>query len=280
MSKFYIDSGKIKKIQECSISADYVFGINEMIYETVRLVDTQPLFLKQHLQNMRDTIDVLLMSCPSNFTYAEISKQISRLLNVNKVYKGGVCKIILYRKSSVFETYTSTELSYALFIQALEHATFSFNTKGIRLALHPSVLLQKPLLYSMYSAHMVVQHKSKQLLQTMGADAIAYFNESADVFHSSHGDVFYIKNKVVYCPSPEINTFRFPLSDFLLQNLSKIDMKYVEQTACTIDSFLQADEVFIVNPLHGVQWVVSCNETTYMCKFSRQIFTLLATVSE
>ena len=274
MSKFCIDNGEIKKTQECSMPMELVFGMGDMIHETVRLVNTQALFLKQHIQNMCDTMDVLAIPYPQDFTFSEIAKQITRLLNVNKVYKGGECKIIIYRNAPVFGT-ISTEVSYALFIKVLAHNTFEFNTKGVRVALLPSVIIQKPWLYSMYSAHMLVQHKTYHLFQKTGVDVLAYFTEDGHVFHSSGGDIFYIQNGIVYCPSIETNTFRHPLSDFLLQQLSKINIQYSEQNTCTINAILKADEVFIVHPIHGIQWVVSCNEKTYLCKLSQKIHQLL-----
>ena len=274
MSKFYIDNGEIKNTQECAMPTELAFGMGDMIHETVRLLNAQALFLKQHIQNICDTMDVLAIPYPQNFTLTEIAKQITRLLNVNKVYKGGECKIIVYRNAPVFGNIT-TEVSYALFIKTLTHNTFEFNNKGLRVALLPSVIIQKPLLYSTYSAHMLVQHKTQHLFQKTGVDILAYFNEHGHVFHTSSGDIFYITNNTVYCPSIETNTFRHPLSDFLLQHLSKINIQYDEQNNCTTDAILQADEVFIVNPLHGIQWVVSCNEKTYISKLSRKIYQLL-----
>lgn len=275
MSKFYIDSGEIKKCSDAVFTADYTFGLHDMIHETIRLSQTKALFLAEHIQNCMDTMDVLAFPYPKSFSVQEIQRHITRLLNVNKVYKGGICKLVIYRKAHVFNGLESTQSSYALFIESCADVGFQFNMKGVRMALLPSVQIQTPYLYSMYSAHMIVQHKIHKIFQNTGVNAVAFFTQESYIFHSSYGDIFYVSQDQVYCPEIEINTFRHPLTDFIIQHMRSNKIVVHEESQITVEHILQADEVFVVHPLYGVQWVVSCNNTTYGFSLSKKISDML-----
>jgi branched-subunit amino acid aminotransferase/4-amino-4-deoxychorismate lyase len=273
---FCIIDNQITKISDSHMSLDNVFGMFDSLVETVRLYNTKPLFIDEHIAKMEETMDVLSFPYPNNFSVANVSRQITRLLNVNKVYKGGICKICVFRKASIFShEETDAQSQFVVFVDSLEEREFEFNTKGISLALIPSVVIQKPYLYTMYSAHMLTQRKIPVLLQKTGADALAFFTEYQQIFHTSAGDIFYVKNAEVYCPNVEINTFRHPLTNYVIDILKQQGIAVHEVENMFVDDVVCADEVFVTHPISGIRWVVRVNDKIVSYSLSKKIYSLL-----
>ncbi len=275
MSKFCIIQGEITNVENYSLSADLAFALGDSIHESVRLYNTNPLFLKEHISNLTDTMDVLGMVYPEGFNLENINRQITRLLNVNKVYKGGYCKIIVYRKSNVFDTVDVTKSYYAIFIKALPQVGFEFNSVGKKIALLQSAVIAKPYLYSMYSAHTLVQHKSKTIAKRAGVSILAYFNTDGSVFSTSAGDIFYVKNNEIFCPSATINCFQHPITTYVIQLAKKNGFTINEKDSFYPNKITDSDEIFLIHPIDGVQWVVVCNDKTYKFSLSVKIYKML-----
>ncbi|MDA3882850.1 MAG: aminotransferase class IV [Bacteroidales bacterium] len=273
---FCVIDNEITKISDSIMSLDNVFGMFDSLVETVRLYNTKPLFINEHIAKMLETMDVLSFPYPNNFSVSYVSRQITRLLNVNKVYKGGICKICVFRKASIFShEETDTQSQFIIFVDSLAERDFEFNTKGISLAIIPSVVIQKPYLYTMYSAHMLTQRKIPFLLQKTGADALTFFTEYEQIFHTSAGDIFYVKNMEVYCPNAEINTFRHPLTNHVIDTLKRQGIAVHEAENMFVDDIMSADEVFVTHPITGIQWVVRVNDKIVSYSLSKKIYSLL-----
>ncbi|MFO7867724.1 MAG: aminotransferase class IV [Bacteroidales bacterium] len=273
---FCIIDNEIIKTSDFFMSLEHVFGMFDSLTETVRLYNTKPLFIEEHISNMTETMDVLSFPYPEKFSGTHISRQITRLLNVNKVYKGGVCKICVFRKTSVMSHLESeTVSSYAIFIEALPDRDFVFNSVGVSLALIPSVVIQKPFLYTMYSAHMLTQRKIPVLLKKTGAQALAFFTNTEQIFHTSVGDIFYVKDNEIYCPNAEINTFRHPITNVIIAELQQHAYVVHQVENMFIEHVTDADEVFLLHPLLGVQWVVRVNDKVFSYSVSRKIYNML-----
>jgi len=275
MGKFFIHNGEIEKVSEFKVPANIALGGGDSIRETIRLYNTKPLFLSEHLSNLRDTMDLVNMGYPKDFSLEKISRYILRLLNVNKVYKGGVCKIVVYRNADVFERINANNINFALFIEALPQLEFDFNTKGLRLKLIPSVIILKPNLYSMYSAHMFTQNKNVGNIQNSNFDCIGFYNEDGSVFHTSMGDLFFVTKGVFHTPSEVVNSFRHPLSSYIIQELQKLEYVIKEMHVVSNEAILQADEIFLVHPIYGIQWVVKCNNNTYKYTITKTIYSIV-----
>ncbi|HPM13382.1 MAG TPA: hypothetical protein PK734_07815 [Bacteroidales bacterium] len=90
MNKFYIEQGELHKIDSISKHGMQAFTNALHIHEQIRLYNTVPLFLDQHLERITKTLQTYTIAIPNNFDNERIQRYITRLLNVNKVYKGGV----------------------------------------------------------------------------------------------------------------------------------------------------------------------------------------------
>lgn len=267
MNTFYILNGEIEKLESLTKKGFEVFSIQNSVHETIRLHDTKPLFLTEHLDHIRNTLQILQLAPPTYFDNQRISRYITRLLNVNKVYKGGICTIVLFEKNN--------QTHCAIFIESIQDLDFTYNLDGYKLGIDSSLCIGPPYLQSECSTHSFVSQIAKTIIAKNDIDAVCYLTINNSIIHSSEGDIFYCNEDVFHIISAGKNHLRNPLTDFLISELKKKGYKIKETTVCSENDLLRADEIFLVNHITGIRWVSRINDTFFGFKHSKKIFHLL-----
>lgn len=127
--KFCILNGELRKIDELRTSP--LFVLNDYVIDNIRLYNTKPLCLGMHIRNMQEAMHKKHRPIPEKFTTQHIERRIGSLLNVNNVYKGGVCVLLIF-----WQTFpTATQPQYCIFVEPLESLEYTFNIKGYELQL-------------------------------------------------------------------------------------------------------------------------------------------------
>jgi len=267
MNTFYILNGEIEKLESLTKQGFDVFAIRNTVHETIRLYDTKPLFLAEHLDHIRNTLQILQIAPPTYFDNQRISRYITRLLNVNKVYKGGICTIVVFVNNN--------QTQCAIFIESLKELDFTYNLDGYKLGIESSLSIGPPYFQSECSTHNLVPQIAKTIISKNDFDAVCYFSIQNSIIHSSEGDIFYCSEDVFHIISSNKNHLRNPLTDFLISELKKKGYKIKETTVCSENDLLRADEIFLVNHISGIRWVSRINDTFFGFKHSKKIFHLL-----
>ena len=272
---FYILNGEIERAENYNLPYSEVFTGCEYVEETIRLYNTHPLFLQSHIQKICNTLDILAIAHPLKFDTQRISRFVTRLLNINKVYKGGICKIIVFRKSDIFMGIDYKNIHFAIFIEPLPKLDYEFNSEGLHIGCNASIQIFPPYLPSKYNLHSVIQNKTITLAKMQNLDALCYYNYNNSIFASSLGDIMYVSDNKIYTPNSVLNPFRHPLSENLMLFAQKNGYEFIQVNSISEKDLLQADEVFLVHTIYGIQWVNTTNESTYGYKTSKKIYQLL-----
>lgn len=272
MNKFFILNGEMERLDSFVKKGYEAFAFQNSIMETVRLYETHPLFLKEHMEHLLQTLQELMLPTPLLFDVERVSRYITRLLNVNKVYKGGICKIVVFSESQLFKTDDLYQQKFAIFIEPLEKLDSTFNIEGYKLGIFPSICMSPPYVHSECSAHNTFQIIANYVQKQYVLDAVCIFNIYNSIIHSTLGDIFYINENIIYTP---INPLRSPMAEMTMAYLLKNGFKVKEVSICKEKDLQFVDEIFLLHHIYGVRWVSRVNETVYGFKTSKKIHNLL-----
>ncbi|OQA96994.1 MAG: 4-amino-4-deoxychorismate lyase [Bacteroidetes bacterium ADurb.Bin217] len=265
MNKFYIEQGELHKIDSISKHGMQAFTNALHIHEQIRLYNTVPLFLDQHLERITKTLQTYTIAIPNNFDNERIQRYITRLLNVNKVYKGGVCSI------HIFPDMEQTSWRFALFIDALPKPEFSFNTNGWHAVLNQTCMQTMPYTPSICSWHMAWQFTAQRIQTQQHIDAVCFVNEHNQIVGSSQGDIVLCNDTQVQI----ISLFPSPLAHYIAHLLEKNSYSVSINTSIAPKQLELADEIFIINPIDGIRWVSKYNNSIYRCIQTKKMWQIL-----
>lgn len=244
MRQFYIRNGELETVD--TLSSYDPFCDNECIHQSIRLYDTVALFLSEQIQNIRKTATYLNIPIPQRFTTERIERYIYKLLNVNKVYKNGICDIYIF---TTLQQEAITE--FAIRIQKIESVAFPFNIHGRILGMNPDIIIPKPYIPCQYSRHNYIQtllrnHKIEN------TDISCIYNDNGDIIHVSEGNLIYNHDSHIHVCS---NIYTEPVTLAFLDYLATRNYSIIVHDFFTNEEILNCKELMIIGQFIGIQWI-------------------------
>lgn len=222
----------MKKIE---IDEGYFFGMG--VFETIAVEAGTPLFLKEHLQRMRKSLETLQISCSEfeTLTEARIKKECSQI-----PYKRGVLKICVSDKNVFFQTRENTY--YA------KQYEKGFTTKVTSVRRNET----SPFTYvkSLNSGDTILE---KRKAGKAGFSEAIFLNTKGKLAEGAVSNVFFIKDKKIYTPTVSSGILPGILRDYIIKTYDVLEKEIA------LDEVTQYDEMFLTNSLMGIM-PVSCLE--------------------
>jgi len=252
---FCIFNGELVKISELNNAP--VFAINESIQEDIRLYNTKALCLGRHVQHIEEMLLEKGIAVPEKFTVAKLDRFIHRLLNVNKVYKGGICTLLVFRQTFP----QKSESQFCIFVSPLEELEYSFNKNGI--ALNFTDVRKEFIIYTPNSIFVELE----------SLNATCQFDKNGHSFSSDLGDVIIIKNEEIH-----IGQRLQPFTTYFIDYLSRKNWDIKRHPFLTKKLISESSEILICGSFIGVYWVRRITNDSnseiisYGYKYAKQLF--------
>lgn len=230
---FCIYNNEITKIE--TLNTAPIFAINDYERTDIRLYNTHPLFLASHLQNICENMKKKGVTIPQQLTFANIDHQIHRVLNVNKVYKGGVCTLLVFWQKFP----TQSEPAYCIFVKPLETLQYNFSTRGTELTYQSESATIYPFVpNSTYS----------EQEETFSTNCI--INAKGDVMGTDRGDLLVIANDTIH-----LHEKTEPITTIFAEHLACNQWKTQRHNGIPQDIVANSQEIIHCGTFIGVQWI-------------------------
>lgn len=250
---FCIYNGELVKISELNNAP--IFAINESVKEDIRLYNTKPLCLGRHVQHIEEMLLAKDIALPKKFTVAYLDRYIHRLLNVNKVYKGGICTLLVFRQTFP----EKTEPQFCIFISPLEELEYRFNKKGIDINFID--VNEEFLSYTPNSLFVEID--------TLNVACI--FDKNDHTFSTKLGDVIIFKNEEVH-----IGERLQPFTTYFIDYLTRKKWNITRHPYLTKKLISESSEILLCSSVIGIHWVgritYKSESISYGYKYAKQLF--------
>jgi branched-chain amino acid aminotransferase len=238
------------------------FRYGDALFETIRIANYNPQFLKEHLQRLFNGMKVLKMEMNPLFNTVFLEHAILELALKNNVNSDGRVRLTVYRNDGGFYTPDNNKTSFLLEVYPIEVKGYELNQKGFTVDLYTEFKKAQNSLSSIKSANSAVYvmagiHKTEQQL-----DECLLLNDKHLIIEAITSNIFAVKNGVLYTP---------PISDGCVDGVMRkkiIEVAQANKIAVYEISVMQnvllgADELFLTNTIHGIRWVVAYKQKRY-----------------
>src|SRR3989304_4336142 len=106
------------------------FCYGDALFETIRIANYKPQFLKEHLQRLFYGMSILKMQPNALFNETFFENAISELAKKNGIKSDGRIKLTVYRNNGGFYAPDDNTVSYLIEGSALDTRGYELNTKG------------------------------------------------------------------------------------------------------------------------------------------------------
>jgi branched-chain amino acid aminotransferase len=276
MSMLYVNNnGEILDASGPTIKTgnrSYLYG--DGVFESIRILNGKPINLENHIKRMLEGAKMIKMRPPSFYDTAFFEDKINELIDKCGIIAGGKCRLSLDRSSGGTFAPESNEVEYFIEVYPTDYNKFELNTKGLEIDLYMDLKKAKTSLSNFKTKNGMIYIMAAIAAKEKGLNDHLISNNTGGILESTAANLFVVSNGVLYTPGLEegclAGTMRMQIINLALAN----DIKVYE---CNIlpQNLLVADEIFLTNAIHGIQWVSGYRTKRYFNNTSRKLIDLL-----
>lgn len=239
------------------------------LFETMCYRDGAVVLWNKHLQRFFQGLQKLNFEVGRLLTEVSLKEQVDSLLKKNN-YDHARVRLTAFRKAGGLFDISSLQPDYIIQTWPLEDDFGSFNQNGLQMdffyAGKKSCDQFSNLKHNNYLLPVMASFFAKENKLN---DAIV-LNTHGRICETTNANIFLVKNEVIITPPLHEGCVAGTMRSFLLEVLPIIGCR-VEEKLITIDSLLEADEVFITNALRPIRWVSQIHESRYPNAFTTDL---------
>lgn len=267
-------NGELIPESQFKLNADnrgFLYG--DGIFETMRSKGvTIPLF-DYHMDRLFQGLELLKME--AGISRKQLRKWTEALIQRDLLFTSLRIRLTVTRKAGGLYTPGTNKADILIQISPIEGNTYSMNRKGLLVDIfkeHPKPI-SKLWNFKISSALPYVMaglYKTEHKL-----DDCLLINERGGIVEGLASNVFIVKNGTLFTPSLSTGCVDGVMRRVILEIAEKESIGLVEAENVSEDFLLDADEVFLTNAVHGIQWVMGYKSKRYLYSTSKHMAGLL-----
>ena len=229
------------------------FLYGDAVFETVKIIDTQILFLEDHYFRLMASMRVVRMEIPMDFTLEYFEKQIVDLAKAKNIENSARVRITVYRNEGGYYLPLNNTVSFLIHAESLANKLYSIDQKKYEVDLYTDFYVTKQLLSSIKTTNKILNVTASIYAHENDLDNCLLLNDSKNVVEALQGNIFMLKDNKLTTPPLSEGCLNGVMRKQILALAKKIEnVEVVEQIISPFD-LQKADELFITNVIKGIQ---------------------------
>lgn len=246
------------------------FRYGDGLFETIRLINGKPVFLKNHIQRILEGLKLLEIKVSDILIDDKLETTLIGLAKNNGIKKGGVARLTIWRDSNGKFMPINDNSAYLLELEPYPENIFVLNKSGLSIDIYQDMKMQLNKLSKFKHLNSQVNVLASIYARKNEMDDCLMINEEGLIVESTNSNVFIVRNGTLYTP---------PLSDGCVGGTMRMNLinASLDLNIGTYESglnqqhLLMADEVFLTNAIRGIQWVNAFKHKRYFSKLAEEL---------
>lgn len=234
------------RVEDNSIYVSEALNFGYSLFETVKVESGKLLFLKEHIERLNKSLDILGLR--ERVDFVNIEKDANRLLEINSIYEGAL-KILVAKSQD--------ELIYILSNRMNSYSEDIYR-RGFKLKLSKVFRNESSIITKVKSANYLENILERKNAMKVGWDDCLFLNSKERIAETSIANIFFVKEKNIYTPDIEEGILDGILRNIIIEIAKNNGIK-VYEGKYSLEELNQADEVFLTNSLMGIMPVSDIN---------------------
>ncbi len=240
------------------------------LFETMRMHEGKILNEDFHFERFFHGMKTLEFDIPENFSQAFFHHAIKDLLRMNSFEKNARIRLMVFRNDgNIFDTENNFP-NYIIEASALPHK-IELNQNGLVTDVFPVAKKSCDIYSNLKSNNYLLPVMAARFAKKNKLDDVVLLNVFGRICESAIANVFLIKNNKIHTPPLSEGCVAGTFRRWMLERFSLKRYEVVEKKL-SIDSLLDADEIFLTNAIHPIRWVKKFKEKIYGNEKAKEIF--------
>ena len=263
---------QIDDIQYKDLKRGFSFG--DGAFETIKVINGKPVFLKHHLKRLNSAIEKLKLSAVQHLQLNFIEPVIIDLLEFNEIYEGGFIRISVYRSGQGTYLPETNDLGYIIESNRLKENSYSTNKKGLKIGVYDDIFKPLNILSPYKFANAQLYILASVFFKENQLDDALIKNENGNIIETTNSNLFISSNGVLYTPALSEGCVG-GIMRMQVINLAISNGMLVYENPVQLQHLLSADEIIITNSVKGIRWIGQYKEKRYYNSLANKLTDLL-----
>lgn len=239
------------------LSLNRSFKYGDGIFESLRVIDHKVVFLREHVERLEKSFEILGFEQPINFSAQWLEKEIlnhlaSDMIDANP--QNWRVRISFWRNAEGLYFPENNRVSWSIESSLLDSKFYQLNENGFKIGIYNDVKISTDILSGIKSCSalpyvMTAIHKNK-----MGWNEALVLNTNDRIAESSSSNIFVLKANTLFTPSEAEGPILGICRRLILETASEIGLTVME-TQLDRKDLIEADEIWLTNIIWGIRWV-------------------------
>ena len=261
-------NGTIQDNSAVFVESNRGFLVGDAVFETIKVVNNQVLFLEDHYFRLMATMRICRMEIPMLFTMEYVEAQILELIDVLHPSVAFRVRFSVYRTGGGFYAPLSNEVAFVVTAMPLESVHYSIEKEDYEIELYKDFHVSKQLLSTLKTNNKLLQVLGTIYAKENGYDNCLLLNEDKNIVEALQNNIFMKMGNVISTPPIAEGCINGIMRKQVLSILSKMEGYQVKEAVISPFDLQKADELFLTNVISGIQPITKYRKKSYTLDFS------------
>jgi branched-chain amino acid aminotransferase len=245
------------------------FLYGDGLFETIHAFGTQGRNLNFHLSRLKRGMEILNIEIPSFLDESMLSKEITRLLNKNRIFGSARVRLTIYRNDGGKYIPLNDSAGIIIETESLELKMYELNSKGYTIEIYQDIKKPINVLSSIKSCNSLYYILAGIYQKNSNVNDCLLLNEHGRIAEAISSNVFIVKGDNIYTPASSEGCIPGIMREVIIKVAPTLGLKVNNQVAIPVQELFECDEIFLTNAITGIRWVVAFRQQRYFNKVSK-----------
>ncbi|KQB44515.1 Branched chain amino acid: 2-keto-4-methylthiobutyrate aminotransferase [Flavobacterium daejeonense] len=251
------------------------FLYGDAVFETVKIVNSQVLYLEDHYFRLMASMRVVRMEIPMDFTMEYFEEQILSLTNKLGISVAARARVTVFRNDGGYYLPIDKTVSFLVHATALDSTLYAIEEGEYEVDLFKDFYVTKQLLSSIKSTNRLLNVTASIFASENGLDNCLLLNDSKNVVEAIQGNIFMLVGNKLVTPPVSEGCVNGVLRKQLLKLAKTIEGVEVAEEVISPFDLQKADELFVTNVIKGIQPITKYRKKTFKTDLSQKLVSKL-----
>lgn len=262
-------NGTIQDNSAVFVESNRGFLVGDAVFETIKVVNNQVLFLEDHYFRLMATMRICRMEIPMLFTMEYVEAQILELIDVLHPSAAFRVRFSVYRTGGGFYAPLSNGVAFVITAIPLESVHYSIEKEDYEIELYKDFHVSKQLLSTLKTNNKLLQVLGTIYAKENGYDNCLLLNEDKNIVEALQNNIFMKMGNIISTPPIAEGCINGIMRKQVLAVLSKMEGYQVKEAVISPFDLQKADELFLTNVISGIQPITKYRKKSYTLDFSK-----------
>ncbi|WP_372473674.1 aminotransferase class IV [Capnocytophaga sp. ARDL2] len=265
-------------IDKTSISIEHnrAFLYGDGVFETIKSLDGQILFLEDHYFRLMASMRILRMEIPMDFTMEFLESEIQKTIDaqITKVASYRI-RVTCFRNNGGKDLPTDRGIQFLITVAPLENILYELNNQPYEVEIFKDFHQPKHLISTLKTTNRLINITASVFAEENQYQNVLLINEDKNIVEAINGNIYLIVDNQIVTPPVADGCINGIMRKKLKAFCERIDeVQWVERSISPFE-LQKADELWISNAIAGIIPITKFRKKEYTNALAEQLINRL-----